>query len=99
MTIAVTISAGWSLLALAAAATPATVPHADRQRFAIEQVEADAGTAQHRRPSGRGAGQERPRHQPPRERQNEDDARSNNAPPAQNPPGCVYRKAPLELIV
>jgi hypothetical protein len=57
---------------------------------------ADAGTAQHRRRPG--AGQERPRHQP-RERQNEDDARSNNAPPAQDPPGCVYRKAPLELIV
>lgn len=97
--IAVAISAGWSLLALMAAATPATVPHADQQRFAIEQVQIGAGAVQHRRQPRPDADQQRPRHQPPVERKDEDDARSNNGPPAADPPGCVYRKGPLELIV
>lgn len=71
------------------------------QRSGIERVQASPGTDGVRSKEQRNSKTE-PRRDQRRDRQRRDGdgERSNNAPPnPPDPPGCVFRKGPLDLIV
>lgn len=102
-------------LGLPAVAAPHFVPLVAAQRFGIERTQADPdiGKRDEAHP-GQGAGQgtdqdgkagSHARHRDPQldpdDDEDDDGANSNGAPspnPAE-PPGCVFRKGPLDLIV
>lgn len=75
-------------------------------RSGIERVQAEAGmgvpgSGTERR--AKAAPKRHHRQQPPSERRNDDDGGAgsnvNPSPDAMEPPGCIYRKEPLGLIV
>jgi hypothetical protein len=98
-------------LGLPAVAAPHFVPHGAAQRFGIERTQAnpDIGKRDNAQP-GQGADQEgkagsHARRRDPEQNPDDDgddDGTDSNGVPSPNPaepPGCVLRKGPLDLIV
>jgi hypothetical protein len=96
----VALAAGAGIaLTTSAGAADFSVPGAV-QRSGIERVQAAPGTnGLHSKERGSKA-QPGQRQRQDRQRPDDDGERSNNTPPnAPDPPGCVFRKGPLNLIV
>jgi hypothetical protein len=70
-------------------------------RSGIERVQAAPGTGGlHSKERRSSKAQPGPQQRPNRQRPDDDGERSNNAPPnVPDPPGCVFHKGPLDLIV
>lgn len=96
----------WAVVLSLPAAASTSVAGTVAGRSGIERVQAEAGTGVPGSGTERRAKAGPKRHHrqpPPSERRNDDDGGAGSnvdpSPDAMEPPGCIYRKEPLELIV
>jgi hypothetical protein len=91
----------WLGAAGQAISAPSFVPEFGEHRSGIERTQSSSAGGRsysEKKAEGRGAGQ--PRQRRGNRQQENGGGRSNEAPrPPHDPPGCLYRKGPLDLIV